>query len=97
MAGDLSSGFLTISEVAQILRVSRRTVERLLAKGELPGCRVGRQWRFLQGQVLAEFAGRAQEVRAAATAGRRQDTTPCLRVAAAPSAERHRRMEDGRD
>lgn len=28
--------FLTVNEVADLLRVSRRTVERLVARGELP-------------------------------------------------------------
>lgn len=37
---------LTVDEVAAVLRVSRHTVYRLAERGELPGRRVGRVWRF---------------------------------------------------
>lgn len=37
---------LTTSEVANILRVSDRTVQLLADKGELPAVRVGKHWRF---------------------------------------------------
>ena len=37
---------LTTSEVANILRVSDRTVQLLADKGELPAVRVGKRWRF---------------------------------------------------
>jgi len=40
------SDLLTIEEVAELLRVSRDTVYRLAAKGEIPGTKVGRIWRF---------------------------------------------------
>ncbi len=37
---------LTPLEVADLLRVSRDTVYRLAAQGELPGRKVARVWRF---------------------------------------------------
>lgn len=37
---------LTTREVANILRVSDRTVQLLAEKGELPAVRVGKRWRF---------------------------------------------------
>jgi excisionase family DNA binding protein len=37
--------FLTVSETAQELRVSEKTVRRLISKGELPALRVGGQVR----------------------------------------------------
>ena len=37
---------LTIEEVAKVLKVSRETVYRLAAAGQLPGRKVGRIWRF---------------------------------------------------
>ena len=37
---------LTTREVANILRVSDRTVQLLADKGELPAVRVGKRWRF---------------------------------------------------
>ncbi len=37
---------LTAAEVAKLLRVSRDTVYTLASRGELPGRRVGRTWRF---------------------------------------------------
>lgn len=37
--------YLTVSEVAGTMRVSKMTVYRLLHSGELPGVRVGRSFR----------------------------------------------------
>jgi excisionase family DNA binding protein len=42
-APDVTSPLLTLDEVAQILRVSRRTVERRVKSGELPAVRTGRK------------------------------------------------------
>ena len=36
----------TVGDVAAFMRVSRETVYRLAARGELPGRKVGRIWRF---------------------------------------------------
>lgn len=37
---------LTVGEVAAFMRVSRETIYRLAARGELPGRKIGRIWRF---------------------------------------------------
>lgn len=37
---------LTVEEVAKFLRVSRHTVYRLVERGEIPGRKIGRVWRF---------------------------------------------------
>lgn len=43
--------FLTIAEVAAVIRVSRMTVYRLVHNGELPAIRVGRSFRIPQQAV----------------------------------------------
>lgn len=43
----------TIREASAWLRVSRRTVARMLADGTLRGCRVRGQWRFTEAQLRA--------------------------------------------
>jgi excisionase family DNA binding protein len=40
-----SANFLTVQEVASILRVSTMTVYRLIHAGDLPAVRVGRSFR----------------------------------------------------
>jgi len=40
--------YLTVLEVADVMRVSKMTVYRLLHAGELPGVRVGRSFRVPQ-------------------------------------------------
>jgi excisionase family DNA binding protein len=40
------SAFLTTEEVLDCLRVTPRTIYRLIRSGELPAVRIGRQWRF---------------------------------------------------
>lgn len=37
--------FLTISEVAQVLRLHRNTVYRLIKGGDIPGFKIGVTWR----------------------------------------------------
>lgn len=37
---------LDVQEVARRLNLSRTTVRRLAAKGEIPGLRIGGSWRF---------------------------------------------------
>jgi len=37
---------MTVQEVADYLRVTKKTIYRLLRRGELPATKVGRQWRF---------------------------------------------------
>ena len=37
--------FLTVAEVAELMRVSKRTVDRRVHAGELPAVRVGRSYR----------------------------------------------------
>lgn len=50
--GGLSSvSFLTVAEVASLMRVSKMTVYRLLHSGELAGVRVGRSFRVPESAV----------------------------------------------
>ncbi len=42
---------MTLEEVADYLRVTRKTIYRLLEKRAIPSTRVGHQWRFERGAV----------------------------------------------
>jgi excisionase family DNA binding protein len=43
--------FLTVAEVASLLRVSTMTVYRLIKAGELPAARVGKSFRLTEADV----------------------------------------------
>lgn len=43
--------FFTVAEVAQIMRVSKMTVYRLVHSGEMPAIRVGRSFRVPESAV----------------------------------------------
>ncbi len=43
--------FLTVAEVASLMRVSKMTVYRLVHAGELPAARVGRSFRVAESDV----------------------------------------------
>jgi len=45
--------FLTVSEVAEVMRVSKMTVYRLVHSGELPAVRFGRSYRVPESAVQA--------------------------------------------
>jgi excisionase family DNA binding protein len=54
MAGALSDmRFLTVAEVAEMMRVSTMTVYRLVKSGELPAVRFGRSYRIPETAVEA--------------------------------------------
>ena len=54
MARDLSEvRFLTVAEVAALMRVSKMTVYRLVHSGELPAIRFGRSFRVPESAVAA--------------------------------------------
>jgi excisionase family DNA binding protein len=48
---------LTLEEVADLLQVKPGDVRRLAERGNLPGRRIGRTWRFSHSAVLAWLAG----------------------------------------
>jgi excisionase family DNA binding protein len=45
--------FLTLAEAAQVLRLSKRTILRMIQKRKIPATRLGRQWRFGEANLLA--------------------------------------------
>jgi excisionase family DNA binding protein len=50
--GDLSDArFLTVAEVADMMRVSNMTVYRMVQRGELPAIRFGRSYRIPESAV----------------------------------------------
>ncbi len=54
MAHDLSEvRLLTVAEVADMMRVSKMTVYRLVHAGELPAIRFGRSFRVPESAVVA--------------------------------------------
>jgi excisionase family DNA binding protein len=54
MSRDLSNvRFLTVAEVAEMMRVSNMTVYRLVHSGELPAIRFGRSFRIPETAVEA--------------------------------------------
>ena len=44
---------LTVAQIAQYLQLSDQTIYDLLETGEIPGKRVGRQWRITRVKFLA--------------------------------------------
>lgn len=57
--GGPDEAVLTGVEAAELLRVSVKTVLRLARDGELPGRKVGREWRFARADLLAWLSSAA--------------------------------------
>jgi excisionase family DNA binding protein len=53
--------FLTVGEVARLLRVSNMTVYRLINSGQLPAVRVGKSYRLREEDVDRYLAARFTE------------------------------------
>ncbi|WP_417463164.1 helix-turn-helix domain-containing protein [Kordiimonas sp.] len=43
--------FLTVKEVADLWRISRKTVRRWIKSGDLPATRMGRDWRIARSDL----------------------------------------------
>ena len=54
---------LTLEQLAELLQVDEKTVRALAAKGELPGRKLGREWRFSREAVLDWLATPARRGR----------------------------------
>jgi excisionase family DNA binding protein len=52
---------MTVSEVAQVLRVSKMTVYRLIRQGDLPAVRIGRGFRIREDDVHRYLESRYTE------------------------------------
>lgn len=76
------SRLLTPEDVAEMLGVSRRTVTRMTAAGELPAVRIGSQWRF-RPESITDW----QEARETGNPPRqRQASAPAIASVARPAA-----------
>jgi len=60
---------LTVEQLAELLQVDEKTVRSLAAKGELPGRKLGRHWRFSRHAVLDWLAMPDRKRRAAGFEG----------------------------
>ena len=54
--------FLTVAEVAEMMRVSNMTVYRLVHSGDLPAVRFGRSFRIPESAVVAAIDTSVSEV-----------------------------------
>jgi len=54
---DGSPEVLTAEQLAELLQVDAKTVRSLAVRGELPGRKIGRHWRFPRRAVLDWLAG----------------------------------------
>ena len=60
MANGLSDArFLTVAEVATLMRVSNMTVYRLIKAGDLPAIRVGKNFRIRRSDVESYLGDRS--------------------------------------
>lgn len=62
MAADLSEiRFLTVAEVAELMRVSKMTVYRMIHAGELPAVKFGRSFRVPESSVQDAVSGASRD------------------------------------
>jgi excisionase family DNA binding protein len=52
---------LTLSEAAELLRIDEQTVAEAAERGDLPGRKLGGEWRFARSAVLRWLAGPTEE------------------------------------
>ena len=62
---------LTISEVAELLKIAEKTVYGLAQRGDIPAFKVGGQWRFSRGAIHSWIEERT---RSAQQPGRVEET-----------------------
>src|SRR5215813_10144833 len=52
---------MTPHQAAEVLQLPAKTVVMLCARGDLPACKLGRQWRIDRDALLHDFKSRAAE------------------------------------
>lgn len=52
---------MSLREVAELLRCNRSTIYRMLKRQEIPGFKVGGDWRFARSEIEAWIARRTAE------------------------------------
>lgn len=62
--------FMTVNEVAEMMRVSRMTVYRMIHAGELPAVRFGRSYRVPETAVQQILSSGSTDNQATGTEGR---------------------------
>jgi excisionase family DNA binding protein len=55
----------TLEQLQQILKLSDRTIFRLLKEGKLSGFKVGREWRFQESDINAYIQAQREEAQKA--------------------------------
>jgi excisionase family DNA binding protein len=55
------SEIYTIEQLQKILKLSERTILRLLKEGKLTGFKAGREWRFQESDINAYIQAQRQE------------------------------------
>jgi excisionase family DNA binding protein len=65
---DNEKEIMSLREVAEFLRCNRSTIYRLLKRREIPGFKVGGDWRFSRSEIVAWINRRTSE--SLATQGR---------------------------
>lgn len=61
MASDGRARFMTVAEVATLMRISTMTVYRLIKAGDIPAVRVGKSYRIREDDVDRFLANRYTE------------------------------------
>jgi excisionase family DNA binding protein len=56
----MNDDILTIPEVAELLRIAEKTVYALAQRGEIPGFKVGGQWRFSRAAIDSWIEARSR-------------------------------------
>ncbi|MBI2179926.1 MAG: helix-turn-helix domain-containing protein [Deltaproteobacteria bacterium] len=75
MSGKLDDiQLLTLSEAADILQVSTRTLQRMIHSGEMPALKVGGQWRVRRALLKQWVENRESSARATARDGGGEDS-----------------------
>ena len=61
---------MTLSEVADYLQLSEKSILRMLGRGEIPAAKVASQWRFMRSVIHDWLASRTEGVSMGSVAGR---------------------------
>ena len=59
----ITGSIVTAQDLRKFLKLSKQTIYKLAAEGELPGFKIGDSWRFDVGEVLKLFHGSNKKAR----------------------------------
>ena len=57
----MNDSIMTVREIADFLKVTEKTIYRMVSSGQIPGFKVGGSWRFYREEIIEWTRGKQRQ------------------------------------